>query len=103
MAPASTALTFLHQMGRGSYGQVYKALGPDGPVAIKALPSALASDTDRLARFDREAKLLAAQESEHGHSGRRAGARRATTATLLPRLGRLGCCLYCRSPDASTS
>ena len=43
-------------------GVVYRAtdtkLGRD--VAIKTLPSTLAADTDRLARFEREAKLLAA-------------------------------------------
>ena len=42
-------------------GEVYRArdakLGRD--VALKLLPSALASDAERLARFDREAKLLA--------------------------------------------
>ena len=31
-------LTLLHMMGRGSYGQVYKALGQNGLVAVKSLP-----------------------------------------------------------------
>jgi len=48
-------------IGAGGMGEVYRAtdtkLGRE--VAIKTLPSALASDTDRLARFEREAKLLA--------------------------------------------
>ena len=48
-------------IGAGGMGEVYRAtdtkLGRE--VAIKTLPSALAADTDRLARFDREAKLLA--------------------------------------------
>ena len=43
-------------------GEVYRArdtrLGRD--VAVKVLPSAVAQDTDRLARFDREARTLAA-------------------------------------------
>ena len=43
-------------------GEVWKALDTSlqREVAIKALPEALAGDADRLARFDREAKLLAA-------------------------------------------
>ncbi len=49
-------------IGAGGMGEVYRAtdtkLGRE--VAIKTLPSAFAADTDRLARFEREAKLLAA-------------------------------------------
>src|SRR5690349_21472629 len=48
-------------IGRGGMGEVYRALdtklGRD--VAIKILPSALGSDPERLARFEREAKVLA--------------------------------------------
>ena len=48
-------------IGAGGMGEVYRAtdtkLGRE--VAIKTLPSTLATDTDRLARFEREAKLLA--------------------------------------------
>jgi eukaryotic-like serine/threonine-protein kinase len=48
-------------------GEVYRArdtrLGRD--VAIKVLPAALASDPDRLARFDREARLLATLNHPH--------------------------------------
>jgi len=50
------------QIGAGGMGEVYKAhdtkLGRD--VAIKILPEAFAHDADRLARFQREAKMLAA-------------------------------------------
>jgi Tol biopolymer transport system component len=49
-------------IGAGGMGEVYRAtdthLGRQ--VAIKVLPEALAHDGDRLARFDREAKALAA-------------------------------------------
>ena len=49
------------QIGKGGMGEVYKAkdqkLGRD--VAIKVLPEEFAQDTDRVARFQREAKLLA--------------------------------------------
>jgi Tol biopolymer transport system component len=52
----------LAQIGAGGMGEVYKAhdtkLGRD--VAIKVLPEAFAHDPDRLSRFQREAKMLAA-------------------------------------------
>jgi eukaryotic-like serine/threonine-protein kinase len=49
------------QLGKGGMGEVYQAkdrkLGRD--VAIKVLPEEFARDADRVARFQREAKLLA--------------------------------------------
>src|ERR1035438_2010879 len=49
-------------LGAGGMGEVYQAhdskLGRD--VAIKVLPEAFADDPERLSRFQREAKMLAA-------------------------------------------
>ena len=49
------------QIGEGGMGQVYRARDTklDRDVAIKILPEAFAHDTERLARFQREAKTLA--------------------------------------------
>jgi len=50
------------QIGKGGMGEVYRArdtkLGRE--VAIKVLPEEFAQDAERMARFQREAKLLAA-------------------------------------------
>jgi Protein kinase domain/WD40-like Beta Propeller Repeat len=64
LAPGDTLLQYriTAALGAGGMGEVYRAtdtrLGRD--VAIKVLPSELAGDPDRLARFEREGKLLAA-------------------------------------------
>src|SRR6266446_6466556 len=49
-------------IGAGGMGEVYKARDTklDREVAIKVLPHLLAQDPERLARFEREAKVLAA-------------------------------------------
>jgi serine/threonine protein kinase/Tol biopolymer transport system component len=50
-----------NQIGAGGMGEVYRATDTNlgRQVAIKVLPDAVATDADRLARFDREAKTLA--------------------------------------------
>ena len=50
------------QIGAGGMGEVYRATDSNlkRSVAIKVLPAAVASDADRLARFQREAEVLAA-------------------------------------------
>src|SRR3954464_1743198 len=54
-------------LGAGGMGEVYRArdtrLGRE--VAIKVLPDALALDPDRIARFEREAKVLASLNHAH--------------------------------------
>ena len=49
-------------LGAGGMGEVYRATDSHlkRSVAIKVLPAAMASDADRLARFQREAEVLAA-------------------------------------------
>src|SRR5687768_6980103 len=49
-------------LGAGGMGEVYRARDrkPQCDVAIKILPPAFAGDPDRLARFEREAQVLAA-------------------------------------------
>jgi len=63
---ASTALDPLDRSAGGK-GEVYKAhdarLGRD--VAVKVLPTAFTCDPDRLARFEREARMLAVLNHPH--------------------------------------
>jgi Tol biopolymer transport system component len=63
LEPGQTLLHYrvVEKIGEGGMGEVWKAIDTslDREVAIKILPEALAADQERLARFEREAKLLA--------------------------------------------
>jgi len=83
MDASGTAIGPFHierELGRGGMGVVYLARDArlDRAVAIKSLPEQLLEDPDRMARFEREAKTLAALnhpniagihgvEVQHGH------------------------------------
>jgi serine/threonine protein kinase len=55
------------QLGVGGMGEVYRATDTNlkRQVAIKALPASVAGDIERLARFQREAEVLAALNHPH--------------------------------------
>jgi Tol biopolymer transport system component len=55
------------KLGEGGMGEVYRAKDTtlDREVAIKVLPESFAADADRVARFTREAKTLAALNHPH--------------------------------------
>ena len=59
--------TIVDLLGSGGMGDVYRARDRqlDRDVAIKILPLLFANDSDRLARFEREAKILAALNHPH--------------------------------------
>ncbi len=73
----------LSELGVGGMGEVYRArdrkLNRD--VAIKVLPDAFAADPDRLARFEREAQVLASLN--HPHIGAIYGVEDATGRPAL--------------------
>src|SRR5881296_2794751 len=69
-------------IGQGGMGEVYRARDTklDRDVAIKILPAGFATDPERLARFEREAKTLAALNHSniaHIHGTEDAGSTRA--------------------------
>jgi serine/threonine protein kinase len=61
------AYEILALIGAGGMGEVYRARDTklNRDIAIKLLPDAFASDSDRLARFQREAQVLAALNHPH--------------------------------------
>ena len=71
----------VEKIGEGGMGVVWNAVDTtlDREVALKALPNALATSPERLARFEREAKVvaslnhpnIAAMYSVHEHDGTR--------------------------------
>src|SRR4029450_7779330 len=71
------------QIGLGGMGIVYRATDTNlkRPVAIKVLPDALASDAERLARFQREAEVLASLN--HPNIAAIYGLERSAGATAL--------------------
>jgi len=70
-------------LGEGGMGQVYRATDTNlkRQVAIKVLPAAVAADDDRLARFQREAEVLAALN--HPHIAQIYGLEKSADATAL--------------------
>ena len=81
-------------LGEGGMGQVWQATDTqlNRQVALKILPDAFAADPDRLARFTREAQILASLNHPniaaiHGHRGSRGDAGAGAGAWLrAPRL-----------------
>ena len=63
LTPGTTlgSYTVTAKIGEGGMGEVYQARDTklDRDVALKVLPEAFTADPDRLARFEREAKVLA--------------------------------------------
>ena len=61
------AYEIIGAIGAGGMGEVYRATDTKlkRQVAIKVLPAALTADHDRLARFQREAEVLASLNHPH--------------------------------------
>src|SRR5438128_7021219 len=73
----------LTPLGAGGMGEVFRARDTklDREVAIKILPELFASDPERLARFEREAKTLAALN--HPHIGQIYGLEQSSATSAL--------------------
>ena len=76
------------KIGEGGMGEVYRARDTklDRDVALKVLPQAFTDDPDRLARFEREAKVLASLN--HPNIGHIYGLKRFSNRPCTPWGGR---------------
>ena len=76
-------------IGQGGMGEVWQARDTklDRDVALKVLPEAFTQDPDRLARFEREAKVLASLKPPQHREHLRAGGGRGRQGAG-PRTGR---------------
>jgi serine/threonine-protein kinase len=82
------AFEIIGLIGAGGMGQVYRARDTrlDRDVAIKVLPESIVHDPDRLARFEREARVLAALNHAliaHVYGFEHAGGTRAIVMELV--------------------
>jgi serine/threonine protein kinase len=73
----------LAKLGEGGMGEVYRARDTklDRDVALKILSASFAQDLDRLTRFEREAKTLAAMN--HPHIAQIYGLEQSSTGSVL--------------------
>ena len=89
LSPGTTLgpYTVIAKIGEGGMGEVYRArdIKLDRDVALKVLSDSFTSDPDRLARFEREAKLLASLN--HANIGHIYGLEEAGGGTSNLRLG----------------
>ena len=78
-------------LGAGGMGEVYRARDTrlQRDVALKILPDAFASDPERLARFEREAQVLASLN--HPHIAAIYGLDEFASAGLQTRRSELSC------------
>jgi serine/threonine protein kinase len=80
------AYEVLAALGAGGMGEVFRARDTrlNRDVALKVLPEAFILDRDRLARFKREAQLVASLN--HPNIAARPTSRESSTATSSPRM-----------------
>src|SRR5262249_7296094 len=86
----------LSALGAGGMGEVYKARDTklNRDVALKILPSEFALDTDRLARFKREAQVLASLDTRTSAP---------STASKTQRAYMRSCCSWWRDQPSPTA